>query len=413
MSRLLYVAYHFPPIGGVNSLRNYKLAKYLHNHGWEVEVLSVEMAEWKRRSSLYDEGLLDEVRHVKIHRTKGVGERFLNGLPRKLHMNAKWLRAPDECIYWARLARSRAIQMIKEGEFDALLTTSYPTSSHLLGYWIKEKTGIPWIADLQDPWVRNYGIPFPSRFHKKREMKMESSVVKTTDLVLNVTRSLAEEMRSEYSNQPGDKFDVLHNGFDPEDFPGKGYGRKGNMTILFTGSLWKLDPSPVMEALCILGKTGRLDPALRLKFVGNTPRKWKEKAKNMGLENIVEFQDAVPHSTVPGMLETADCLLQILYRGEGKERILGGKLGEYLDSRRPILTVANKGELAEVMREANVGPIVEPENVEGIAKALHGLVEGWKRGETARPNEEVISRFNYKDTLAPRLASMLDKIVPR
>ena len=40
MKRVLYLAYHFPPIGGGGVQRQLKLVRYLHDYGWQPTVIT-------------------------------------------------------------------------------------------------------------------------------------------------------------------------------------------------------------------------------------------------------------------------------------------------------------------------------------------------------------------------------------
>ncbi|MDG6219984.1 MAG: glycosyltransferase family 4 protein [Candidatus Thermoplasmatota archaeon] len=406
--KLLYIAHDFPPMGGANSIRNYRIVKYLCKFGWEVHVLTEAIPEWKKRSSLYDLNLLKEVPDVKIHRSWAGMERTLDGIPRKLHINPRWIRAPDGCVYWSRAAYRTALKLIRREHIDVMITTSSPTSSHLLGLRLKKKTGIPWVADFQDPWVRNFGIPFPTNWHRNREAKMEAAVVSSADLVLNVTKSLDEEMKKEYPDLSKDKFMVVYNGFDPECFEGLKYRRTECFTIRYVGSLWNLDPVPVLQALVSLKERKKVDSRFHLEFIGPAPENLKKLAPEMGLSDYVEFKAPVNHLDVPGILVSSDCLLLMLYRGKGRERILGGKIGETLASRRPLMIVANEGEFASLMHEAGASHIAEPEDVEGIAAGISDLFEQWKAGKIRfEPNEELISLFDHKNTIIPELSKRM------
>jgi glycosyltransferase involved in cell wall biosynthesis len=61
--------------------------------------------------------------------------------------------------------------------------------------------------------------------------------------------------------------------------------------------------------------------------------------------------------------------------------VLSGKVFEYLAAERPILAVVPPdGAAAELIRAANAGVVVAPDDVEAIAAALQELHEKWRAG---------------------------------
>ncbi len=57
---------------------------------------------------------------------------------------------PDENVSWNLTAIPAAIRIVKREQIDVVVTTSPPSSVHLVGAAVKRATGIPWVADLRD-----------------------------------------------------------------------------------------------------------------------------------------------------------------------------------------------------------------------------------------------------------------------
>ena len=70
-------------------------------------------------------------------------------------------------------------------------------------------------------------------------------------------------------------------------------------------------------------------------------------------------------------------------RGKG---VLSGKVFEYLAAERPILAlVPPDGAAADLIRNANAGVVVAPDDVDGIAAALRAFHGQWQAGKLAAP----------------------------
>src|SRR5207302_1229287 len=62
---------------------------------------------------------------------------------------------PDENVTWNLTAIPAAIRIVRQEGIDVVLTTSPPTSVHLIGAAAKRTTGVRWVADLRDSIVAN------------------------------------------------------------------------------------------------------------------------------------------------------------------------------------------------------------------------------------------------------------------
>ncbi len=86
------------------------------------------------------------------------------------------------------------------------------------------------------------------------------------------------------------------------------------------------------------------------------------------ISNVDFHNGAVPHQAVPEWLGTADALVLPLKRGFG-DTSFPSKLGEYLASGRPVICMTD-GQLGRVIRESEIGILVEPGSVAGLVKAI-------------------------------------------
>ena len=160
--KVLLVTMYFPPAGGGGVQRSLKLAQYLPALGIETHVLAPQDPKWVHRDA--------ELRvptQAWIHRTRYVGPRgrkpaeelrAADGLERALvqaQVTARRMLFPDENVTWNLTAIPAAIRIVRREKIDVVLTTSPPTSVHLVGAAVRRATGARWIADLRDSIVAN------------------------------------------------------------------------------------------------------------------------------------------------------------------------------------------------------------------------------------------------------------------
>jgi glycosyltransferase involved in cell wall biosynthesis len=91
-------------------------------------------------------------------------------------------------------------------------------------------------------------------------------------------------------------------------------------------------------------------------------------------------------------------------------RASSGKVFEYLVTRRPVLCVAARDNLAyRLVEDLGAGPCVEPEDAEGIERAITDLVADWRSGALGvdeRVRDETLQRFSRR-ALAEQLGDVL------
>ena len=154
---LLMVVYFFPPLAGAGAQRPLKFAKFLPNFGWRPVILTVKNPDWYYAM---DFDLLHDVpRSALIKRSIMIKSAWLYYLLNPLRVKAFEKRIsrlfiqPDNQIGWIPFAYWRAKDLIAKGEITCIYTTSGPLSSHIIGLLLKQRTGLPWIADFRDEWV--------------------------------------------------------------------------------------------------------------------------------------------------------------------------------------------------------------------------------------------------------------------
>ncbi|MEJ7665871.1 MAG: hypothetical protein WKG07_43325 [Hymenobacter sp.] len=153
-----------------------KWVKYLPGLGVEPTVVTVDPDQ--ATYPVRDESLLAEVPPgVRVIRTatlepfgsyqKLTGRAvphggFANEGPPTLTQKAmRFVRGnlfiPDPRRGWNSYALAAVEKLLAQGErFDAVLTSSPPHSTQLIGLELQKKHGLRWLADLRDPWTDIY-----------------------------------------------------------------------------------------------------------------------------------------------------------------------------------------------------------------------------------------------------------------
>jgi len=154
--KVLIVTYYFPPVGGIAVQRVIKWIKYLPQFGIKPVVLTTEHGlGYVQDKSLLE---LDYIQNCKVYRLGGTQLSKYHILKNKgklysvynIFLLLRYIRSIDLFSSWFYEIRNQINEIIEKEKIDCILTTSPPHSTHLLGYYLKKKYGIPWVMDLRD-----------------------------------------------------------------------------------------------------------------------------------------------------------------------------------------------------------------------------------------------------------------------
>ncbi len=184
------------------------------------------------------------------------------------------------------------------------------------------------------------------------------------------------------------------------------------MTIVHAGSLCnQRNPLPLLEALSELIRSGRVPAGgVALHFVGTVAPEFNVPGvvQRLGLDATVTIVGRVSHQESLTRLASADLLLLIQ---PGTDLQVPAKLYEYMGLGRPVLALSGPGAVADLVRQARLGPVVAPDDVGAIADVLQGLYED--RGglaESFDPDPEVVRQFDGRE-LASRFERVLRTVL--
>ena len=448
MKHLLMVAYQFPPVGGSGVQRTLKFVKYLPDNGWMPHVLTRDTGRMAQR----DDTLMAEVpAGADVMRTPAWD---LTALPGKLALAGKFiawkLLVPDGEVLWMRGAAMKARKQLMAGGIDAVYSTSYPYSDHLIGLGLKQEfPEIPWIADFRDEWTNNpYLLDHPHPvWRMRREKAMERAVLEHADTLVTNSPGMKANFLTSY---PGmdleNRMHVIPNGYDPDDFTvsdsssteskstessstypvstgSVGFGEKTSaavandrLTLTYTGALYgRRKPDLFLEALGRLVSEGRVGKdAFRVRLMGSyKPDAIRSLEQRNGLSGTILLDGYQPHGECLRAMAASDALLLLEGGGPGAEAFFTGKVFEYIHTGRPILAVVpENGAAAGVVRDTGTGIVCGCEDVRAIMDGFMRLHDAWKAHKPAcDPKPEMIGAYDRRvltATLAGLLSGMFE-----
>jgi len=415
--RVLICSFYFPPTGGGGVQRPLKFAQKLPEFGIETRVIAPTHSKWIHNdepsagipaANLYYApffGPRGRRPAEELYGTHGAAR-----LARRAELFPRRLLVPDENVSWAVTAVPSIVRIIRRDAIDVLLTTSPPNSVHLIGAAVKRITGIPWVADVRDSIAANPDRRIEratARLKEQTQHAVARQITRHADAVVAVTPQIAGEFSALTPRGP---VVTIANGADFEDFSGLAHHASPRMRITHTGSFFgKRDPRPFLSALA------DLDENIIARFAGDFRRTDLDWARARGLDNKLELIPFVPRRRSLELQRDSEVLLLLLPEvGERGRDVPSGKLYEYLAARRPILgAVPPNGTAAALIREADAGTIVPPDDVNAISNAIQTFATGWR--ETGLPDLELPSSLERRISRTERvreLAELLRQLLP-
>jgi hypothetical protein len=342
---------------------------YFREFGWQTTVLSVApgFVEASREPLFLDRLPADStiVRSAALParwtRKAGLGNLGLRAFPFLYSAGSRVLtRDPFDLVY-----------------FSTTVFTAVP-----LGRIWKRRFGVPFVVDMQDPWVNDYydrhpEVPKPPKYGIASRMHriLEPWSMPSADGLIAVSGAYIRTLATRYPALHSKPSMVLPFGAAPKDFEGLAQPQPnrffdpadGHIHVVYTGrggqDMWTA-LRLVFSALRIgLRESPELFDRLRLHFIGtdyapaDSGRKTIQPlAEQMGVSaSVREHPQRFPYFTALQVLRDAHMLL---LPGSDDPQYTPSKLYPYILARKPLLAVLHENSGAcQVVRSTNAGRV--------------------------------------------------------
>ena len=431
MNKVLIITYYWPPASNPGVQRSLKFCKYLHEFGWKPYILTVKNGN----PQSYDKSLLKDIPEgINVYRTKPrepfelynrltckTGKSIFVGpvamestsLIKRLSM---YIRAnlfiPDARKGWNKFAKKAAKRIIKQEGIDAIVTTGPPHSTHLTGLYLKKRIGIPWLADLRDPWTNIYYNEYFPRTKKtcKKDKKLENEVLQTADHVTVVSPGLKKEFGARAND-----ISVIYNGFDETDVFEKKQSKTNRFTLAFIGNFLPTENiSNIWKAIAELkSEVMGFADYFRLCLTGNIDSGVIDALEKYTIADLAIVQSYVDHNEATKKMAAANMLLFIVPRTKNNKPIITGKLFEYIASRTPILSVGPlNGDASKILEETGRDKMAPFNGKNAIKMTLLKYYKKWLSSKHQVYKHEKADIGDYtRRVLTKRLSEILEEII--
>ena len=403
--------------------RSVKFVRYLPANGWEPVVLTGPGAGNDRWTPA-DEALAAELPPgVKVYRVEGPEP------PRSTAWRGRaerWLRLKtpfarwwvDGCVETGRPAGTGA---------EVVFVTMSPFESAEAASRLARALRLPWVADLRDPWALDEMMVYPTRAHRRRELRRMRRELASADAIVMNTPESKIRLLDAFPELRSKRVVTITNGFDPADFETAaprvdtafrivhaGYlhtemgGRPSLARRLLGGAVPGVDigTRSHIHLLEAVNEIRRVRPDLGDRLEVHLAGVVSESDRRTLDDPSVRLRGYLSHPETVELMQSADLLflpMQELPPGM-RATIVPGKTYEYLATGRPILAAVPEGDVRDILTAAGNAAICAPSDVDGMSREILALMEGAK----LPPRDPEAVRVYERPRLAAELARVLD-----
>lgn len=409
--RALIISPLFPPLADAESFCGGKFAQALLDSGVESSVIYCHNV---RLPPKYDESALWSSLAPITADVPNTRHSFWSRLRVALrYQTTSWGS-------WTATVVSKARELRRERPFDVVISRSLPWHAHLAGYWVASESGVPWVANVNDPWDmssfivdeverRDSGEGWNTRRWLKRILSRADLVTFPSERLRDHTlQSLPSRLRNARaertliiphigtaykSAEPVHEFVIVHAG------------------KLRTGDVTGRSALAVLEGFGhFLKARGSAKSISRLVFVGPSDPGTIDLVTKLGLSENVVFVGAVRYEqSLEYIARAAVCLL---IEADFEVGIfLPSKLCDYIAARKPV--VALSPAIGAVNDLATQGGIlrVSPSDAKGVSEAFRTLFDAFIIGELLAyaPPGPLVRNYEPR-TVIERFVGAIDRL---
>lgn len=407
MKKILIISDLFYPSNQIGALRPTKIAKFLKEKGYEVDVFT-------RYSTEYNEKIMEICNKIDGFEKRTIGVDHTNKKNNTKRKNGR-IVLEIKLLYRQFLLMKKCKSMLdaykallKSDEnykrYDIVFSTFGPISSLWCGRIHKNYyPTVKWICDFRDP----IAVEFTPKLLWPYFKHMEKVACKEADAVVTVSKGYMQRIcPKKYLH----KTYMIPNGYDVADMTYSLNNEPPKNVIRFTyvGAMYegKRDLSPVFRAIKELADEGKVDlKKIQFCYAGTDMAYFKSQAEKYHIEGCIVDKGRLARPDCLALQFSSHFLLLSTWNSKNEYGVFPGKFLEYMLIRKPIISVVDgnlpNSEVSEVIEEGNLGVAYEAarDRVDYIKLKAYlekqYLLFSSKQELIFEPKEEVIGRYNY------------------
>jgi glycosyltransferase involved in cell wall biosynthesis len=408
--RVLYFSQYFPPEVGATQTRAYEMCRYLASHSHKVTAITevpnhpsgIIPSEYRGRLS--ERRTEDGIDVLRLWVWTSPEKTFRSRMQ----------------FYLSYMGMSALAGMLLKGKYDVVYATSPPLFVATAGLLTALVRRTPFIFEVRDLWPES-AVALGELNSKKAiaaAEKLEVAMYRRARRIVVVTEGIRARLVERGIS--GSKITVIPNGANMEKFRYTSEGARhieemlglaGKFVVMYAGVH---GIAQGLETLLLAADLLRHRGDITFLFIGEGPRKahLRQIAEQHELTNV-RFLPEVRSDLMPSYLSAAGCAIvplrdEPLFRGA-----MPSKMFEAWACARPvILSVA--GEAEQVMRRANGGLAIQPEDAAGMAQAIERLAANPEQAQQMGENgRDFVQKHYSRQVQAQKLEELLKEVAKK
>ena len=367
-----YVPYTFS-----EALCNAKLVYALQQSGWEIDVIS-RVDDGHNYSTEWQEPWMC-LKPNTYEMAYPLGNKVTRTLD-LLWSTVKMGGYPLAGIRWARRAYQQAVALHKEKHYDLILTRSPNDVPHIVGYKLKQRFGVRWIANWNDPSSTIWPEPYTHHFSPSKEKMLNKYTIqclKAADVNTFPSQSLLDHFTEHFPFLRSQETKVIpHIALWESLYTPTKREKKDKLYLCHSGNLSaERNPELLFRAMREMVDEGYT--RMQLDIMGHINDYTRDLIDKYSLSEYVGCAGSYPYMEAVTRLLDYDVLVLLeacLQRGI----FFASKFTDYAQSTRPILAVSPKEGFAhDMLTQYGGGVFVDNEDYKDIKRGLLELYKAW------------------------------------
>ena len=295
-----------------------------------------------------------------------------------IHLDSQWS--------WFPLAARRGYALCRETRPELIYSTGGAASAHIAAGMIARRTGIPWVAEFQDPlvhgdWNRGWMAFKAFSFAERYVCARASRVIFLTE---------EARRRAAARTSLGDRGRCIYPGAVPP--PERSPRRRDDALLRFAhlGSFGgSRNPAVLLEAVRrILDAMPELAGKIRFDFHGSADANSRRLLREFPWKEVVTFHGRVSRSEALAAMRDADVLLLIQNVADYSAETIPSKVYEYLVAGRPILGLVHESPELSGMLRTQGHIAVDAASPDAVREGISECLARWRGsdGEGTAPS---------------------------
>lgn len=417
MKQVLLISPYFPPSVAIGAKRALNLVRYLHSFGWEPLVLASPCNDINNDAGYRQ--LLPE--NLFVSRKFGPSSRKNNPVKikspnaakplfKKLDEKGSQFTPFDQYLWYVPATLAEGKRILMNNDIHAIIVNADPWSGFIVAYYLAKYAGIPWVADLRDPWsIHTFKMSLRPAITRYLIDTFESAFFHSAAKVILNTELCCQAYRDKYRKTLGStRFTFIRNAFDSSVFiPAESFPDTGIFSLHYFGAFKaNIDPAPLFNLIRkFITKHNRKPENIELVLYGEQRYQDIELANKLGLTGYFRYQNEVNLKDTLSHLKSASVLL--LVEGPNRRLQLPAKLYDYLAAQRPILALSDNPELNKIIVNTATGVTADFFDPDDCLRRLEYLY--FNRGNACQFNDNAISEY-CAETQIKKFSNILDEI---